>query len=171
MFLVATLYFGGASSPVRVRNMSATGALIEGASLPETGATAILRRGALEVPATAAWSKAGKGGLAFVGSVDVSDWLPAKDGKRQTQVDQIAFGMKHAVPTAAPAVVPVIAPVRPTIAVLAELAELQAQLGELGDRLAGDAFVLAHHPEVQILDAAGQRVGRIITALQCVAPG
>ncbi len=171
MFLVATLYFGGASSPVRVRNMSTTGALIEGASLPGAGAAAILRRGALEAPATAAWSETGKAGLTFAGPVDVSDWLPAKDGKRQTQVDQIAFGLKHAVLTAAPVVVPVMEQVKPTIAVQADLAELQAQLGPLGDQLAGDAFVLAHHPEVQILDSAGQRVGRIITALQCVAPG
>ncbi len=170
MFLVATLYFGGASSPVRVRNMSTIGALIEGASLPGAGAAVILRRGALEAPATAAWSEAGKAGLTFAGPVDVSDWLPAKDGKRQTQVDQIAFGMKHAVPTAAPAVVPVIEQVTPTTGVLAELAELQAQLGQLGDQLAGDAFVLAHHPEVQILDAAGQRVGRIIKALQNAVP-
>jgi hypothetical protein len=52
------------------------------------------------------------------------------------------------------------------MAILAELAELQAQLARLGDQLAGDAFVLAHHPEVQNLDAAGQRVGRIMEALR-----
>ncbi len=171
MFLVATLYFGGASSPVRVRNMSATGALIEGASLPEAGATVILRRGALEAPATTAWSKTGKGGLAFVGPVDISDWLPNKDGKRQTQVDQIAFGLKHAVQAVAPAVVPVIKREASMMAVVAELAGVQAQLGELGDQLAGDAFVLVHHPEVQLLDAAGQRIGRIIEALQKAMAG
>ena len=86
MFLVATLYFNGASSPVRVRNMSGTGALVEGASLPPSGASVILRRGALEAPATTAWSETGKAGLAFDGPVEVSDWLPTKDGKRQTQV-------------------------------------------------------------------------------------
>jgi len=171
MFLVATLYFNGASSPVRVRNMSATGALIEGASLPEAGATAILRRGALEAPATTAWSEAGKAGLAFAGPVEVSNWLPAKDGKRQTQVDQIAFGMKHAARTVAPVVVPMVEQASPMIAVLAELTGLQAQLGQLGDQLAGDAFVLVNHPEVQLLDAAGQRIGRIIKALQSAVSG
>jgi len=171
MFLVATLYFNGASSPVRVRNMSATGALIEGASMPEIGATAILRRGALEAPATTAWSEVGKAGLAFDGPVEVSDWLPAKDGKRQTQVDQIAFGMKHATRTSAPVIVPVVQQAAPMIAIVADLAGLQAQLGQLGDQLAGDALVLVNHPQVQLLDAAGQRIGRIIKALQYAATG
>jgi hypothetical protein len=167
MFLVATLYFGGASSPVRVRNMSTTGALIEGAALPAAGAAIILRRGALEAPATTAWSEAGKAGLAFHGAIEVSDWLPATAGKKQTQVDQIAFGLKHAAQPAAPvAAIPVVQRVTSTMAILAELAALQAQLVQLGDQLAGDSFVLAHHPEVQNLDAAGQRVGRIIEALR-----
>ncbi len=104
--------------------------------------------------------------MSFAGPVNVPDWLPANYGKRQAQVDQIAFGMKHAVQSATPVVLPAIERETPTMAVLAELAELQAQLGQLGDQLAGDAFVLAHHPEVQILDAAGQQVGRIIKALQ-----
>jgi hypothetical protein len=167
MFLVATLYFGGASSPVRVRNMSTTGALIEGAAVPAAGAAIILRRGALEAPATTAWSEAGKAGLAFDGPVEVSEWLPAIAGRKQTQVDQIAFGLKHAAqPTVPAAPAPVIGRAAPTMAVLAELAALQAQLAQLGDQLAGDPFVLTHHPEVQNLDAAGQRVGRIIEALR-----
>jgi hypothetical protein len=166
MFLVGTLYFGGASTPVRVRNMSTTGALVEGAALPAAGAAIILRRGALEAPATTAWSEAGKAGLAFNGPINVAEWLPATAGKKQTQVDQIAFGLKHAVQTVAPAAVPVMERATSTMAILAELAELQAQLGRLGDQLAGDAFVLANHPEVQNLDAAGQQVGRIMEALR-----
>jgi hypothetical protein len=146
--------------------MSTTGALIEGAALPAAGAAIILRRGALEAPATTVWSEPGKAGLAFDGRVEVSDWLPATAGKKQTQIDQIAFGLKHAAQTVAPAAVPTMERATPTMAILAELAELQAQLGRLGDQLASDAFVLAHHPEVQNLDAAGQRVGRIMEALR-----
>ena len=58
----------------------------------------------------------------------------------------------------------------PVMAVLAELAELQAQLGRLGDQLAEDVFVLTHHPEVQNLDAATQRIGRIIQTLRNASP-
>ena len=170
MFLVATLYFGGASSPVRVRNMSTTGALIEGASLPKTGTEVILRRGALEAPATTAWSKAGRAGLTFAGPVDASYWLAAKEGQRATQVEQIASGPKLAALAVAPVVVPAVERASSMMAVVAELAGLQAQLGQLGDQLAGDAFVLVHHPEVQLLDAVGQRIGKIIEALANAAP-
>ena len=165
MFLVATIYFGGASSAVRVRNMSDTGALIEGASLPEAGATVILRRGALEASATAAWSRSGKAGLTFGGPVDLAEWLPTKEAKRQTQVDQIAFGLKNAGRKVACGVDPLFRPASSILAIVAELGDLQAQLGQLGDQLSGDVFVLVNHPEVQMLDAAGQRIGRIIAAL------
>ena len=168
LFLVATLYFGESSNPVRVRNLSASGALVEGASLPEAGAAIVLRRGALEAPGTAVWSASGKAGIAFGGLVDVSDWLPAKEAKRQTQVDQIAFGLKHA-RTAAAVAAP--APELPPIADMAvELAAVQAQLGQLGDRLARDSLVLANHPDVRLLAAASQRIGRIVETLRSASP-
>ena len=165
MFLVATLYFDGARSAVRVRNMSDTGALIEGASLPEAGAKVILRRGALEAPATTAWSRSGKSGLTFSGPVDLTEWLPTKEAKRQSQVDQIAFGLKHAGRKVACGGDLLLEPKSSMLAIVADLTELQAQLGRLGDQLSGDAFVLVNHPEVQALDAAGQQIGRIIAAL------
>ena len=48
LFVIGTLYFGRSSAPVRVRNLSATGALIEGTSLPHVGTEIILRRGDLK---------------------------------------------------------------------------------------------------------------------------
>ena len=168
LFLVATLYSGKASNPVRVRNLSATGALVEGASLPEAGATIMLRRGTLEAPGTTIWSGSGKAGLAFSGLVDVSEWLPAKEAKRQTQVDQIAFGLKHAreAAVAAPTVYE-----SPMAAMVVELAGVQAQLGQLGDQLGRDASVVAKYPDVRLLDAATQRIGRIVAALRSATPG
>ena len=56
------------------------------------------------------------------------------------------------------------------IAVVAELAALRADLDRLGDKLADDAVLLASHPEVQFLDAAGQRIGKIIDALRTAPP-
>ena len=168
LFLVATLYFGRASNPVRVRNLSATGALVEGAVLPPPGSTVILRRGALEAAGTAVWLDGGKAGLAFSSLLEVSEWLPTRDAKPQTKVDQIAFGLKQAravVPASIPA-----ADEGSSLAALAlELTAVQAQLGKLGDQLALDAFVLANHPEVQLLDLAGQRIGRIVAALRTAA--
>lgn len=168
LFLVATLYFGRASNPVRVRNLSATGALVEGAVLPPPGSTVVLRRGALEAAGTAVWSDGGKAGLAFSGLLEVSEWLPTKEAKPQTRVDQIAFGLKQARAAGLAAVRA--AEEGPSLAALAlELAAVHAQLGTLGDQLALDAFVLANHPEIQLLDAAGQRIGRIAAALRAAA--
>lgn len=166
LFLVATLYFGRMSNPVRVRNLSATGALVEGASLPQFGETVILRRGALEAHGTVIWSGSGKAGLKFSGLVEVADWLPVKAATRQTQVDQVAFGMKHGGGAVDAVAVPAVHHNLSMASVVVDLEVLQAQLGQLGDKLAEDEFLLASHPEVQFLDAAGQRIGRIVEALR-----
>ena len=115
------------------------------------------------------WSQSGKAGLAFDGLLDVPAWLPVKEAKPQTNVDQIAFGLKHSA-RAVPAVAVAKVDAAPSMAaVVAELAAVQAQLGQLGDQLALDATVLANHSEVQLLDAAGQRIGRIVAALRGAA--
>ena len=167
LFLVATLYFDRVSNPVRVRNLSASGALVEGAVLPPTGTAVMLRRGALEAPGTAVWSEAGKAGLTFNGLLEVADWLPVKEAKPQTRIDQVAFGLKHA-GTADPAAAAA-GDASPMVAVMAELVAVQAQLGKLGDQLSLDAFVLANYPEVQLLDAAGQRIAKAVEVLRSAA--
>lgn len=166
LFLVATLSCDGACNPVRVRNLSATGALVEGASLPPEGSDIALRRGALEAAGNIIWLEPGKAGLRFTGLVDVQAWLPFKESRLPTEVDPIAFGRKHAGypknATAAPAVEKAAMTVP---AAVAELLALRADLERLGGKLAADAMVLARHPEVKFLDAAAQHIGRIIAVL------
>ena len=170
MFLVATLYFGRATTAVRVRNMSATGALVEGVDLPPPGSAVILRRGALEAAGTAGWAEAGKAGLTFGEPVTVSAWLPTKETKRQTQIDEIAFTMKQAARSDHVAVDPTLGSDQSMATTIAELIAVQAQLGRLGDKLALDMVVLTTHPEVQLLDVAAQRIGRIVETIK-VAKG
>ena len=170
LFLVATLYCERVSNPVRVRNLSASGALVEGAALPPAGTAVILRRGALEAYGKTVWFMPGKAGLLFNGSLDVAAWLPVKDAKRQTEIDRIAFGHTHAARpadevVAAPAVAPIsIVP----LSVVAELLALRADIDRLGNKLADDEIMLANHPEVHFLNAAGQRIGRIVETLRTV---
>ena len=163
MFLVATLYSGRSATAVRVRNMSETGALVEGADLPASGATILLRRGALEVPGTAVWATNGKAGLTFGEPVCVSAWLPTRESKRQTQIDEVAFKHNQAGRSLGPARAPARDP--ETSGVIAELMTLEAQLRRLDEQLALDVDLLAKHPGVQILDVAAQRVGQIIATL------
>lgn len=60
MFLAAVLEGPGFSGPVKVRNMSSAGALVEAACLPDTGASVHLLRGSLSVSALVAWSAPGR---------------------------------------------------------------------------------------------------------------
>ena len=114
------------------------------------------------------WAGAGKAGLTFGGVVDVQAWLPTKEAKRQTQVDQIAFELKHAVRVVEAATTASIAIASSFTQGVAELVTVQAELDQLGGQLALDAALLAKHPEVQLLDIAGQRIARIIRALRTV---
>jgi hypothetical protein len=176
MFVVATLYVGSSSAPVRVRNLSPTGALVEGAGLPPAGSAVVLRRGPLESAGVVAWSDGGRAGLSFGSPVFVSEWLPAKGNLRQAEVDRIAFGINQGTCPAEPAPAP--APAKAGAATasapvalapgaaMAGLEALRIELGLLGEQLARDASLGAGHPQVQLLDAAGQRIGKIIAALR-----
>jgi hypothetical protein len=75
MFVATTLAIAGQSNPVRVRNMSATGALIEGPVLPATGADALLLRGPLRVRGRVTWKAGDQCGLAFLDSVEIGQWM------------------------------------------------------------------------------------------------
>ena len=168
LFLVATLYVGSASAPVRVRNLSPTGALVEAIELPPVGSMTVLRRGPLEAQGRVAWAATGRAGLSFAAPIFVSEWLPTKELARQAQVDQIAYGIKHARPAAVLAAVTAPVLMSPDAA-LADLIRLQAELAYLGDLLAQDGAIAASHPEIQLFDSAVQRMAKIAEALRAGA--
>ena len=64
LFVVATLCWNEGSGPVHVRNMSATGALVEADALPGPGRKIVLKRGSLEVGGHIAWVASRQAGLA-----------------------------------------------------------------------------------------------------------
>ena len=167
LFVIGTLYFGRSSAPVRVRNLSATGALIEGTSLPHVGTEIILRRGDLKASGIAVWVASGRAGLSFKSPVAVSSWLPTKEPSRQRHIDRFVFGLKHAGLAANVAhALPIEGAGLSMPAVVAGLERLQAELGQLADKLAQDVVLVATHPEVQFLDEAAQRIGKIVQAIQ-----
>lgn len=109
MFVMAKLLAGGTSCTVKVRNMSAGGALVEGASLPTSGTPCILVRGDTSLEAHIIWLGAGKAGLNFVGAANVDDWLP-NARKAQQEVDnavaQAKAELAHTPRTQPPAPLP-----------------------------------------------------------------
>ena len=72
VFLAATLVVAGTSVPVRVRNISARGALIDGGKLPPEGTAIELRRGSLAATGAIAWHVSGQCGVRFDADIDVA---------------------------------------------------------------------------------------------------
>ncbi|RST30516.1 PilZ domain-containing protein [Sphingomonas ginkgonis] len=65
VFMTATLEFSGASLDVKLRNLSAEGALVESEHLPVDGAAVVFRRQELSVAGRVAWTRGKQAGIAF----------------------------------------------------------------------------------------------------------
>ena len=65
VLLAASLERSGVSVPVRLRNLSADGALVEGDGLPVEGSSVAFRRQELCVAAKVVWVRDGRAGLSF----------------------------------------------------------------------------------------------------------
>jgi len=170
LFVVATLCWNEGSVPVHVRNMSAKGALIEAAVLPKPAVMIVLKRGSLEVSGRIAWAASGQAGLSFVTSVNIADWMARRANAHQDRVDEIVASLKADELGFEP---PAAAPDRPNRSVEfeTELALLRADLTKLGDALTSDIILVATHPEIQLIDIALQRVGRIMSASNSLVIG
>ena len=83
MFVLATMAAASGSAPIKIRNMSQGGALLEGGALPPVGEHLSLRRGELVVSGHVVWRQQGKAGLSFDCAVEVMDWLPSGSGGQQ----------------------------------------------------------------------------------------
>ncbi len=65
VLLVARLVTTWGERIVKLRNISATGAMIEGERIPPAGTDILLQRGALELFATIVWTRDKQAGLEF----------------------------------------------------------------------------------------------------------
>ena len=65
VLMTATIEFAGQSLPVKLRNLSAEGALIESETLPVEGADVLFRRNELAVKSRVAWVAGQHAGIAF----------------------------------------------------------------------------------------------------------
>ncbi len=65
VLMTASLELSGMSLPVKLRNLSADGALVEGDSLPVEGASILFRKGDLSVKGRVAWAKTRHAGISF----------------------------------------------------------------------------------------------------------
>jgi len=94
VFISATLYGEENSYPVTVRNLSESGALVEGPALSRAGTRFRLRRGSLEVAGAVMWQKGSNAGLQFDLLIAVDDWLPNAMRKHQALVDKMVHDVQ-----------------------------------------------------------------------------
>jgi len=171
--LSAVLYAEGVPATVIIRDLSPTGAMIEGAALPEPGAIFQLVRGTLIVHGLVVWTGTRRCGLQFSGTVDVAQWRHYTTHVEQQRVDEIVRVMKAgAVPL----------PVAPRGELSGsddratsrqelpeDLWRVAGLLDQLSDSLAADPLVIERHgTALQNLDIAAQvihAVREVVTGL------
>lgn len=95
VFLSASLLVDATSVPVRVRNMSRRGALLDGSSLPESGAKVRLVRGELTAEGNIAWHRDGQAGIRFAGEIDVGSWVKKVGHTGQQRVDTAMAALRR----------------------------------------------------------------------------
>lgn len=101
MFLSAVLRTETEQVTVRIRNMSANGAMIEAPVCPSIGTQVQLIRGSLITFGEVVWSADGQCGLCFASELSVKDWLAAPSKIEQQRVDEIVSLVKAgAIPVA-----------------------------------------------------------------------
>ena len=69
VLMAATLELSGEAIAVKLRNLSAEGALVQGDRLPVEGSQLQFRKGDLCVPGRVAWSNGSQAGIAFAKSL------------------------------------------------------------------------------------------------------
>ena len=156
MLVLASMAAESVSGPIKIRNMSPEGALIESSALPHVGEHLSLRRGELSVAGRIVWREGGRAGLRFDDHVEVAAWLPA--GGRQQQVDQTCHDLKNGLVEAAPSST---AATGTSPIDKADLIDAARALDALADALAENLLVISRHStQLQALDIASQLLRR-----------
>lgn len=151
VFLSASLVVGAVPLPVRVRNMSRTGALLDGASLPTVGASVRLVRGELNAEGEIAWQRDRFAGIRFSGEVDVGGWVKKVGHSGQQRVDSAIAALRRneAIPASADTQAP-------------SLGQIGADLQAICERLAGSPIMMIEFGEDLVkLDTLAQTLQQL----------
>lgn len=162
LYLAAVLSCDGAHTSVKIRNISSSGALLEGTQIPEVGASAKLTRGNLGAEGFVAWATERKCGLKFSVPIKVQQWRASTLNAEQARIDDIVQQLNAGI---AP---PSAADTNEDFVRL-QNAELSDDLGvaltlleALSEAIGGDAaMVLRNGADLQKLDIAMQLIGAV----------
>ncbi|GAA0315338.1 hypothetical protein GCM10009087_27230 [Sphingomonas oligophenolica] len=178
LLLSASIEACGLKAPVRIRNLSEGGAMIDGTVLPGVGTPLILRRMELEIGGKTVWQADGRCGIKFDGTTMIDEWVTGvrRPLMGQARVDAIQAAIRNGdslpLPDGPAAGAPVDAGVLES-RIAEELGYVGRLLESVGDDLTDDPIILQRHDRaLQKFDAACQIVahlGAIIAAGDRVA--
>ena len=160
LFVMATLYAASGSSPVKVRDLSSAGALIEAGVIPSPGTRVRLSRGSLNIMGEIVWCRGERAGLRFESSLSVAEWLP-RERTPQQRVDSI-FHEAKASRAALPLPSDTQTTLTPSKLSAVDLTQLRVAIESLAEDLAADADVMERHrSKLQSLDIAAQALRKL----------
>ena len=170
LLLAATIEAGALKAPVRIRNLSESGAMLEGAALPDIGTTFMLRRMEIEIGGTVVWREGGRCGVAFDGKVSVDEWsagvpqAPRLGARGQARVDEIQSVIRSGgqLPIDVPSPTRPIPPTELNRRIAEEIDHAGRLLESVADELTDDPVLLQRHGEaLQRFDIACQIIGHL----------
>ena len=175
LLLSATIEAGSLKAPVRIRNLSESGAMIEGAALPDLGSTLILRRSEVEIGARVVWRTGGRCGIEFDGTASIEEWVGGVLQARrpevgvQARIDAIQAAIRSGAPLPAEAAPARHMPLDPgslNSRIAEELAYVKRLLDAVGNQLTDDPIMLQRHSQdLQNFDVACQILGHLSIVL------
>ncbi|NNM76637.1 hypothetical protein HJG53_06960 [Sphingomonas sp. ID1715] len=170
--LAASIEWSGERHPVFVRNLSTSGAMVDGRLLPLPGESVVLHRDEQRIPATVIWATGNRCGLSFAVQVRVEQLIKRQKSAtgtpvHQARVDAIqsALRAKSALPTfqETEAVVGAAAVGKRLVD---EIGFAQRLVERVGEDLANDSYVLTRYAVVlQQLDEAEQLLRKLTREL------
>ena len=170
--LAALLEFDGEQHPVSVRNLSASGAMLDGRHLPLEGQSVVLHRDGHRIPATVVWTAGNRCGLSFGVHVKVDALIKrpkasAAPPSHQARVDAIQRALREnrAVPSfqESEALVGAAAVGKKLVD---EIGYAHRLVERVGEDLAGDSYVLTRYAvTLQQLDEAEQLLRKLSNEL------
>lgn len=177
VMLAASIAADTVSAPVRIRNLSEAGAMIDGPALPATGSTLELRRLELSMAASVIWNRDGRCGLRLAAPIVVDDWIAgvrsvaSRSDLGQLRVDKIQSAIRSGAVLPDPAPPPAAAAAEAGAVeqrIAAELTRVKRMLDEVSDELSDDVDVLMRHEKaLQNFDIAAmivQSLAAVMTA-------
>jgi hypothetical protein len=175
LLLTASIESEKLKTLVRIRNLSESGAMLDGAVFPEVGAELILRRMDVEIGASVVWRRAGRCGVTFDGAVSVDEWvvgarLPgSRRSHGQARVDAIQAEMRCGKAPISDEPGPLDGPIQAGLLdsrIAEELGHVRRLLEAVGDELTDDALIVQRHGRaLQNFDIACQIVAHLGTII------